>query len=66
MFNVKIEKEINGDNLYKHKTDSQIMTIQIHHADKLAKARDLILIFLFGSILVESLTGIHLLGKWWQ
>jgi len=33
---------------------------------ELAKARDLILIFLFGSILIESLTGIHLLGKWWQ
>ena len=42
------------------------MTIQLHHADKLAKVRDLILIVLFGSILVESVTGIHLLGKWWQ
>ena len=40
--------------------------IQVHHADKLAKARDLIIIFLFGSILIESLTGIHLLGSWWQ
>ena len=40
--------------------------VQIHHADKLAKARDIIIIFLFGSILVESVTGIHLLGKWWQ
>jgi hypothetical protein len=42
------------------------MTIQLQHADKLAKVRDLIIIFLFGSILIESLTGIHLLGKWWQ
>ena len=33
---------------------------------ELAKVRDLILIILFGSILVESVTGIHLLGKWWQ
>jgi len=40
--------------------------VMIHHADKLAKARDLIIIFLFGSILIESLTGIHLLGSWWQ
>jgi hypothetical protein len=63
---VKTEKEINGDNLYKCKIKSQIMTIQLHHADKLAKVRDFILIVLFGSILVESVTGIHLLGKWWQ
>ena len=40
--------------------------VMIHHADKLAKARDLIIIFLFGSILIESLTGIHLLGSWWK
>ena len=40
--------------------------IQVHHAERLAKARDLIIIFLFGSILIESLTGIHLLGSWWQ
>ena len=40
--------------------------VMIHHADKLAKARDLIIIFLFGSILIESLTGVHLLGSWWQ
>jgi len=40
--------------------------VQIYHVDKLAKARDLIIIFLFGSILIESLTGIHLLGSWWQ
>ena len=40
--------------------------VQLYHVDKLAKARDLIIIFLFGSILIESLTGIHLLGKWWQ
>jgi len=33
---------------------------------ELSKARDIILIFLFGSILVEAVTGIHLLGKWWQ
>ena len=66
MLIVKIEKEIIGDNLYKHRIKSQTMTIQIYHADKLAKARDLILIFLFGSILIESITGINLLGKWWQ
>ena len=65
MFNVKIEKEINGDNLYKYKIKSQIMTIQTI-SEKLSKARDIILIVLFGSILVESVTGIHLLGKWWQ
>jgi len=41
------------------------MVVWQHH-DKLAKTRDLIIIFLFGSILVESLTGIHLLGSWWQ
>jgi len=65
VFNAKIEKEINGDNLYKYKIKSQIMTIQTI-SEKLSKARDIILIVLFGSILVESLTGIHLLGKWWQ
>ena len=65
MFNAKIEKEINGDNLYKYKIKSQIMTIQTI-SEKLSKARDIILIVLFGSILVESVTGIHLLGKWWQ
>ena len=41
------------------------MTIQ-NISEKLSKVRDLILIVLFGSILVESVTGIHLLGKWWQ
>ena len=65
MFNAKTEKEINGDNLYKYKIKSQIMTIQTI-SEKLSKARDIILIVLFGSILVESVTGIHLLGKWWQ
>jgi len=40
--------------------------VMFNHADKLAKARDLIIIFLFGSILIESLTGVHLLGSWWQ
>ena len=40
--------------------------VMFSHADKLAKARDLIIIFLFGSILIESLTGVHLLGSWWQ
>jgi hypothetical protein len=40
--------------------------VMLYHADKLAKARDLIIIFLFGSILIESLTGVHLLGSWWQ
>jgi hypothetical protein len=65
VFNAKIEKEINGDNLYKCKIESQIMTIQTI-SEKLSKVRDLILIVIFGSILVESVTGIHLLGKWWQ
>ena len=65
MFNAKIEKEINGDNLYKYKIKFQFMTIQTI-SEKLSKVRDLILIVLFGSILVESVTGIHLLGKWWQ
>jgi len=65
VFNAKTEKEINGDNLYKYKIKSQIMTIQTI-SEKLSKARDIILIVLFGSILVESVTGIHLLGKWWQ
>ena len=40
--------------------------VVLQHHDKLAKARDLIIIFLFGSILIESLTGIHLLGSWWK
>jgi len=40
--------------------------VQIYHADKLAKARDLVIIFLFGSILIETITGIELLGSWWQ
>ncbi len=39
--------------------------VVLQHHDKLAKCRDLIIIFLFGSILIESLTGVHLLGKWW-
>jgi len=33
---------------------------------ELAKARDVIIIFLFGSILIETLTGIELLGSWWK
>jgi len=33
---------------------------------ELSKVRDFILVILLGSILIESLTGIHLLGKWWQ
>ena len=65
MLTVKIERRIIGDNLYKSKIKSQIMTIQTI-SEKLSKVRDLILIVLFGSILVESVTGIHLLGKWWQ
>jgi len=40
--------------------------VQWSQHDKLQKARDLIIIFLFGSILIESLTGIHLLGTWWK
>ena len=40
--------------------------VQWSQHDKLQKTRDLIIIFLFGSILVESLTGIHLLGTWWK
>jgi hypothetical protein len=40
--------------------------VQLYHNEKLAKARDLIIIFLLGSILIESLTGVHLLGTWWK
>ena len=40
--------------------------VMIHHADKLAKARDLVIIFLFGSIVIETITGIELLGSWWK
>ena len=37
-----------------------------HQHDKLAKARDLIIIFLFGSILIESIANVELLGSWWK
>jgi len=40
--------------------------VQLYHNEKLAKARDLVIIFLFGSIVIEAITGIELLGKWWQ
>jgi hypothetical protein len=40
--------------------------VQLYHADKLAKARDLVIIFLFGSIVIETITGIELLGSWWK
>ena len=33
---------------------------------ELSKVRDFILVILLGSILVEAVTGIRLLGKWWQ
>ena len=41
------------------------MVVWQHH-DKLAKARDLVIIFLFGSILLETISGIELLGAWWK
>ena len=62
---MKTKKGIIGDNLYMDERKKHNMVVLQHH-DKLAKARDLIIIFLFGSILIESLTGIHLLGSWWK
>ena len=40
--------------------------VQWSQHDKLQKARDLIIIFLFGSIVIETITGIELLGAWWK
>ena len=34
--------------------------------DKLAKVRDIVIILLSGSILIEAITGIELLGSWWK
>ena len=44
---------------------NQDMVVLQHH-DKLAKARDLIIIFLFGSILIETIANVELLGSWWK
>ena len=41
------------------------MVVWQHH-DKLAKVRDLIIIFLFGSILIETIANVELLGSWWK
>ena len=33
---------------------------------ELSKAKDLLIIFLLGSIVIEAITGIELLGAWWK
>ena len=46
--------------------DERKRGIMVDVKRELSKVRDFILVILLGSILVEAVTGIHLLGKWWQ
>ena len=61
---MKIEKRIIGDNLYMDERKKHTMIV--FGGDKLAKVRDIVIILLSGSILIEAITGIELLGSWWK